>query len=120
MSEGPDRPLVLDFGMQDTEFYLAWGASVLAFEANGQLVEHNRCRFHEAIAAGHLEIVSGAIVPPDFDGEAQTFYLDSQKSICPSTWTARRASAERPLRNGPSATPAWARASPRSPCRRSS
>jgi Methyltransferase FkbM domain len=97
MTERPDRPVVLDFGMhkgEDTEFYLACGAHVLGFEANEMLVEHNRLRFGEAIEAGHLEIVSGAIVPPDFEGEEQTFYLDSQKTIWGTTspqWADRNA-----------------------------
>lgn len=98
MAERSDGPLVLDFGMhegEDTEFYLDCGANVIAFEANERLVEHNRLRFEHAIAAGQLELVSGAIVPPDFEGEKQIFYLDSQKTIWGTTspqWAERNAS----------------------------
>jgi FkbM family methyltransferase len=89
------RPLVLDFGMhegEDTEFYLECGARVVAFEANEELVNRNKNRFEKEIASGHLEIVSGAIVPPDFVRREQTFYVDSQKSVWGTTsvkWAER-------------------------------
>ena len=93
-----DKSLVLDFGMhegEDTDFYLACGAKVIAFEANPVLTERNHCRYRQAIAEGQLDIVSGAIVPPDFEGKEQTFYVDGQKSIWGTTsldWVRRNAS----------------------------
>ena len=90
-----DRPVVLDFGMhegEDTDFYLACGAKVIAFEANQALVERNSAQFKAAIASGDLEIVAGAIVPPDSPGGDQTFYLDNRKSIWGTTsldWAER-------------------------------
>lgn len=95
MTKRSDRPLVLDFGMhegEDTGFYLACGADVIAFEANASLVQRNRLRFEQDISCGRLEIIEGAIVPPDFEGTEQTFYLDDRKTIWGTTsasWAGR-------------------------------
>jgi FkbM family methyltransferase len=83
-----NRPLILDFGLhegEDTEFYLACGARVIAFEANGDLVKQNTHHFNEDIQAGRLEIVTGAIVPPNFAGKYLTFYNDTYKSVWGTT-----------------------------------
>ena len=91
------RPLILDFGLhqgEDTEFYLACGADVIAFEANEQLVAANNARFADEIADGRLQLVAGAIVPLGFDQPNVTFYLDEQKSVWGTTsedWAARNA-----------------------------
>jgi FkbM family methyltransferase len=91
------RPLILDFGLhqgEDTEFYLACGADVIAFEANGALVDSNNARFAEEIASGRLRLVAGAIVQPGFDKPEITFYIDEQKSVWGTTsqdWAARNA-----------------------------
>jgi FkbM family methyltransferase len=82
---------VLDFGLhegEDTDFYLACGASVIAFEANKKLVERSADRFRAEIAAGWLKIVEGAIVPPDFAEKEQTFYVDNRKSVWGTTQLA--------------------------------
>jgi FkbM family methyltransferase len=95
MPEQADRPLILDFGMhqgEDTDFYLATGADVVAFEANAILVERNRQRFKEQIDSNRLEIVAGAIVAPDFQGAEVVFYHDEQKSVWGTTslaWAER-------------------------------
>jgi len=95
MTDGAERPVILDFGMhegEDTELYLACGANVIAFEANKDLVEQNKLRFASPLAAGRLEIVAGAIVPPDFGAEEVTFYVDNRKSVwgtTDSTWVER-------------------------------
>lgn len=91
----PDNPTIFDFGMhrgEDTAFYLAAGASVIAFEANHDLVVANTRRFADAIADGRLTIVEGAIVDPDHEGDTITFYLDDRKSVWGTTrrdWAAR-------------------------------
>jgi FkbM family methyltransferase len=91
------KPLILDFGLhegEDTEFYLACGADVIAFEANEDLVAANKARFADEIEAGRLQLVAGAIVAPGFDQPEITFYLDEQKSVWGTTsedWAARNA-----------------------------
>jgi FkbM family methyltransferase len=89
------RPVVLDFGLhegEDTEFYLACGADVIAFEANEALVRRNSARFAPDVETGRLRIVAGAIVPPNFAGTEITFYLDDSKSVWGTTspdWARR-------------------------------
>lgn len=80
---------------EDSEFYLALGARVIAFEANAELTAKNRARFRSEIEGGQLEIVEGAITPPDFRGESVTFYVDRNKSVWGTTkgdWVERNAS----------------------------
>lgn len=63
--------LVYDVGMhtgQDTDYYLAKGFRVVAFEADPELAARCRERFASAIAAQRLTIVEGAIVEPPPDG----------------------------------------------------
>jgi FkbM family methyltransferase len=79
---------------EDTEFYLALGARVIAFEANGELVAANRARFQAEIESGQLEIVQGAITPPGFQGDTVAFYVDRSKSVWGTTkheWVTRNA-----------------------------
>jgi hypothetical protein len=79
---------------EDTEFYLACGADVIAFEANESLVQRNSRAFAPAIEGGRLKIVVGAIVPPDFTASEQTFYTDRSKSVWGTTsseWARRNA-----------------------------
>jgi FkbM family methyltransferase len=91
----PTRPIILDFGMhhgEDTDFYLACGAHVIAFEANADLVKRNSSTFAQAIAEARLEIVPGAVVAPDFAGTEQTFYVNNSKSVWGTTssrWAER-------------------------------
>jgi FkbM family methyltransferase len=91
------RPLILDFGMhlgEDSEFYLALGARVIAFEANETLVQTNRTHFHKELESGQLQIVEGAITSPAFQGDSITFYVDRSKSVWGTTrdeWVRRNA-----------------------------
>lgn len=95
MSEPAEKPLILDFGLhegEDTEFYLTCGADVIAFEANDALVSRNSIRFAKEVASDQLQIVAGAIVPPDFAGTELTFYLNEDKSVWGTTspdWAER-------------------------------
>jgi hypothetical protein len=80
---------------EDTEFYLACGANVIAFEANDCLVDKNNVRFAKHLASGQLRIMAGAIVSPDFNQSEQTFYVNEQKSVWGTTsrhWAERNAS----------------------------
>lgn len=89
------QKVILDFGMhegEDTDFYLSIGARVLAFEANAELVSRNKERFKNEILNGQLEIVQGAIVSPDHEGDTVTFYVDQHRSVWGTTsdeWVER-------------------------------
>ncbi|MCW3030537.1 MAG: FkbM family methyltransferase [Solirubrobacterales bacterium] len=66
-SSGPVADLVYDVGAhkgEDTAYYLAKGYRVVAFEANPELVRECESRFADAIAAGRLTLVGGAIAKP--------------------------------------------------------
>jgi FkbM family methyltransferase len=95
VTDRDDSPLILDFGMhlgEDSEFYLALGARVISFEANGTLVAGNKERFHYELKAQRLDIVEGAITPPGFQGDAVAFFVDRDKSVWGTTkdeWVAR-------------------------------
>jgi FkbM family methyltransferase len=97
MSHLSNRPLIMDFGMhlgEDSEFYLALGAKVIAFEANDALIEANRRRFRSEIASGQLEIIRGAITAPTFQDDHVVFYVDRNKSVWGTTkeeWVTRNA-----------------------------
>lgn len=59
-----DKDLIYDVGLhqgQDTDYYLKKGYRVIAFEANPDNAEFCRNKFAEAIRAGRLTIVEGAI-----------------------------------------------------------
>ena len=75
--------LVYDFGLhrgEDTEFYLKKGFSVVAVEANPQLIEECRLKFRDELEVGRLHIVEGAIAPPSA-GDTVTFYRNPRASI---------------------------------------
>jgi len=78
-----NRDLVFDVGShrgEDTEFYLKKGYTVLAFEADPELVAATKARFAEAIASGRLVMIEGAIAPP---GAAKTikFFKNLKLSV---------------------------------------
>jgi hypothetical protein len=59
---GENKNLIYDIDMhkvEDTEFYLNKGYSVIGFEANPQLIEHCKIHFQDAIKTGRLHIVEG-------------------------------------------------------------
>lgn len=78
----PDSPqvvedLIYDVGMhrgEDTAYYLAKGYRVIAFEANPELVQECRAKFADALDAGTLTIVEGAIA--DSSDDSVQFYVD--------------------------------------------
>jgi FkbM family methyltransferase len=86
---------IFDFGMhrgEDTQFYLATGASVVAFEANPELVKACRSRFDAEIRTGQLTIIEGAIVPPGHADGPVVFFVDESKSVWGTTndeWVKR-------------------------------
>ena len=86
--------LIYDVGMntgQDTEFYLKKGFRIVAFEADPDLVIHNRRKFSDEIEYHRLEIVEGAIVA-DTSHKQTTFYknLDNNKwGTIDTTWAFR-------------------------------
>ncbi len=63
-----DMRLIYDVGMhkgEDTEYYLARGFKVIAFEANPDLINECRAKFAKEIENGNLVIIEGAIVEDD-------------------------------------------------------
>ncbi len=78
---------VFDVGLhkgEDTEFYLAKGYRVVAFEADPDLVRECRARFAPQIAAGRLIIVEGAIASPGTPPKI-TFYQNLRRSVWGTT-----------------------------------
>lgn len=76
--------LIYDVGMHngdDTAYYLAKGARVVAIEANPALCEAARKRFESEIAAGRLTILNIAV--GDGEGEV-SFYVSTQNSVLSS------------------------------------
>jgi FkbM family methyltransferase len=77
----PVEDLIYDIGMhrgEDTALYLAMGYRVVAFEANPDLCADARERFADAIAAGRVTLVEGAIAP----GEGRvTFYRHAALTV---------------------------------------
>lgn len=62
----PAAPVAFDVGAhlgEDSAFYLALGYSVVAIEANPQLVDHLRHRFAEEAAAGRFAVEAVAVGP---------------------------------------------------------
>jgi hypothetical protein len=86
------RDLIFDVGLhrgEDTEFYLKKGFRVVAFVADGELVDYCREKFAAAMAAGRLVIVEGAIVDVPEGAPPPTTVL-FYKSLGRSIWGARR------------------------------
>jgi FkbM family methyltransferase len=86
MAFKPD--LIFDVGMhkgEDTDFYLKKGFTVIAFEANPDLVGHCKVRFQDPIASGRLLIVEGAIASAEA-GETITFYKNERVSVFGTTF----------------------------------
>jgi FkbM family methyltransferase len=76
--------LIFDLGMhrgEDTDFYLAKGFRVVAFEADPDLIKQCREQFSEQLASGQLEIVEGAIVNSPADGSTITFYKNPNVTV---------------------------------------
>ena len=77
----PVADLIYDIGMhrgEDTALYLSMGYRVVAFEANPDLCADARERFADAIAAGRVTLVEGAIAP----GEGTvTFYRHTALTV---------------------------------------
>ena len=81
-AEGCDD-LVFDIGFhtgQDTDFYLALGYRVVAFEANPDLIAAGKGRFASAISDGKLHIVEGAICGTRGGPAEISFYLNPKNS----------------------------------------
>lgn len=79
--------LIFDVGLhkgEDTDFYLKKGFSVVAFEADPDLVAECQERFREQLESGQLTIVAGAIVPQEMIDAGQdsvTFYKNADVSV---------------------------------------
>lgn len=92
--------LVFDIGMhlgEDTDYYLHKGLQVVAFEANPDLTETCRIRFHGAINSGQLRIVEGAIAPAD-KGATLSFYKNPKSvwGTIVADWAERNATLGTP------------------------
>jgi len=96
---------VFDVGLhkgEDTDFYLAKGYRVVAFEADPELVQECRARFAPQIAEGRLVIVEGAIANPGSPPKI-TFYKNLRRSVWGTTdaeragLNARLGAASRPI-----------------------
>lgn len=85
--------LVFDIGLhlgEDTAYYLAKGYRVVAFEANPKLVAACQARFADAIRAGRLTIISGAIT--DANVETVRFWFNDDLTVwgtADPSWVAR-------------------------------
>jgi FkbM family methyltransferase len=81
-----NRSLIYDVGMHkgdDTAFYLDKGFSVIAFEANPDLCEFCRDKFHEYIEQSKLIIVEGAVLDirsPDTGQDKVRFFKNRNVS----------------------------------------
>ena len=78
----PITDLVYDVGMhrgEDTAYYLAKGFSVVAFEANPDLVSAGRKRFSNEIADGRMELIEGAIA--DTNARSVTFHRHPRETV---------------------------------------
>ena len=79
------KNLIYDVGLhkgEDTDFYLAKGFNVVAFEANADNVAFCRQRFAQALDEGRLTIVEGAIAEPSGVPEQKIkFYHNTDHSF---------------------------------------
>ena len=76
------KKLIYDVGMhkgEDTQYYLARGFKVIAFEADPDLAKACRVKFKKQIDNGNLIIIEGAIIEND-NQETVTFYKNNEKS----------------------------------------
>jgi len=76
--------LIFDLGLhkgEDTDFYLAKGFRVVAFEADPQLAENCRKRFSRQIETGQLTIVEGAVVDDPTEQPTVTFYKNPTVTV---------------------------------------
>jgi FkbM family methyltransferase len=91
--------LIFDVGLhrgEDTDFYLRKGFSVVAIEANPDLVRACQNRFTAALRSGQLHIIEGAIADPSA-GDTIKFYKNEHSvwgTIDP-TWAERNVKAGR-------------------------
>lgn len=79
--------LIYDVGLhhgQDTDFYLKKGFEVVAFEANPENAALCREKFADALAAGRLTLVEGAIVENPMQKQVR-FYRNRDHSLWGST-----------------------------------
>jgi FkbM family methyltransferase len=90
--------LIYDVGMhkgEDTAFYLKKGFRVIGFEADPELASQCRNRFTDAVDAGKLVIVEGAVMEKDYDGDPTIkFYKNLGNSVWGSVnadWASRNA-----------------------------
>ncbi len=90
------RDLVYDVGMhkgEDTQYYLARGFRVVAFEADPDLAQAARVKFKEPLASGRLTLIEGAIVEDD-GLDHITFYKNKDVSVWGTvvkSWSDRNA-----------------------------
>ncbi len=78
-----NKNLIYDVGMhkgEDTHYYLSKGFSVIAFEADPDLIKLAKKKFYNEINKQKLIIVEGAIVPENFSNKVQ-FYKNKKKTI---------------------------------------
>jgi FkbM family methyltransferase len=78
------RSLVFDVGLnqgEDTNFYLRKGYTVVAFEANPDLVKLCKRRFESEIANQQLHIIEGAITPELGEGSTITFFKNDNLPV---------------------------------------
>lgn len=64
---------------EDTNFYLAKGFNVVAFEANPELVEQSKNRFKNEIEEKRLIIIEGAIIDKNFNKKVK-FYKNKSNT----------------------------------------
>jgi FkbM family methyltransferase len=89
------RDVVFDVGLhrgEDTAYYLALGYTVVAFEANPDLVAECRHRFEAALDEGRLTIVEGAVASTS--SPTVTFFRHPTESVWGTTkpeWAERNA-----------------------------
>ena len=116
-----NETLIYDVGLhkgEDTDFYLRKGFSVVAFEADPDLIALCRTRFAQQLADGRLTIVEGAIAPKTA-GDTVTFFRSSLSVWGTISPNGRRATCGPARRTGPSRSGAstWTTCSTGTACR---
>jgi FkbM family methyltransferase len=75
---------------QDTAYYLALGASVVAVEANPYLADELRHRFSTAVKSGQLQIVREALMPRPMNGKVKLhLFSNDHLSTIVEDWAYR-------------------------------